>query len=129
MDENRGKRNDTFSSSRQSSSELSPEKIWAKFELTRKYKFLAKGWKRSIAFFELGQDSSSLVIMGFVSVNKSDENLNGDYHVSESSGVATGSPTAKDEIKELSRIFNIFAQITERQDVEISVNVTIRKDK
>ncbi|KAL2486568.1 Zinc finger protein [Abeliophyllum distichum] len=59
----------------------------------------------------------------------SDEKLNGAYHVGESSGVGTGSPTAKAEIEELSRIFNIFAQITERQDVEISVNVTIRKGK
>ncbi|KAL2461805.1 Zinc finger protein [Abeliophyllum distichum] len=59
----------------------------------------------------------------------SDENLNGAYDVGESSGVDSGSPTAKDEIEELSRIFKIFAQITERQYVEISINVTIRKGK
>ncbi|KAL2483032.1 uncharacterized protein Fot_44476 [Forsythia ovata] len=59
----------------------------------------------------------------------SDDNLNGAYDVGESSGVASGSPTAKDKIKELSRIFKIFAHISERQDVEISINVIIRKGK
>ncbi|KAL2519061.1 Zinc finger protein [Abeliophyllum distichum] len=59
----------------------------------------------------------------------SDDNFNGAYDVGESSGVVSGSPTVKDEIKELSRIFKIFAQITERQDVELSVNVTIHKGK
>ncbi|KAL2459103.1 DNA-directed RNA polymerase 1B [Forsythia ovata] len=59
----------------------------------------------------------------------SDDNLNSDYDVGESSSVASGSSTAKDEIEELSRIFKIFAQITERQDVEISVNVIIHKGK
>ncbi|KAL2533972.1 Zinc finger protein [Abeliophyllum distichum] len=59
----------------------------------------------------------------------SDDNLNSAYDVGESSGVASGSSTTKDEIEELSNIFKVFAQITERQDVEISVNVTIRKGK
>ncbi|KAL2461138.1 Zinc finger protein [Abeliophyllum distichum] len=59
----------------------------------------------------------------------SDENLNGAYDVGESSGVGVGRPTAKAEIEDLSRIFKLFAQITERQDVEISVNLTIRKGK
>ncbi|KAL2521963.1 uncharacterized protein Fot_25886 [Forsythia ovata] len=59
----------------------------------------------------------------------SDDNLNSAYDVGESSCVTSGSSTSKDEIEELSRIFKIFAQITERQDVEISVNVTFRKSK
>ncbi|KAL2494622.1 Uncharacterized protein Fot_38379 [Forsythia ovata] len=49
-----------------------------------------------------------------VEKKSSDDNLNGAYDVGESSGVASGSPTAKDKIKELSRIFKIFAQISER---------------
>ncbi|KAL2517222.1 Zinc finger protein [Abeliophyllum distichum] len=59
----------------------------------------------------------------------SDDNLNGANDVGESSGIASGSPTAKNEIEELSRIFKIFAQIIEQQDVEISINVTIHKGK
>ncbi|KAL2464904.1 Zinc finger protein [Abeliophyllum distichum] len=59
----------------------------------------------------------------------SDDNLNSAYDVGQPSGIASGSSMEKDEIEELSSIFKIFAQITERQDVEISVNVTIHKCK
>ncbi|KAL2527713.1 Zinc finger protein [Abeliophyllum distichum] len=59
----------------------------------------------------------------------SDDNLSGAYDVGESSGVASGRSRAKDEMEKLSRIFKIFARIFEQQDVDISVNVTIHKDK
>ncbi|KAL2532294.1 Zinc finger protein [Abeliophyllum distichum] len=53
----------------------------------------------------------------------------GDYDVGESSDVSSSRNTAKDEIVNLSRIFKIFSQIFEQEDVEISVSVTISKGK
>ncbi|KAL2524179.1 Zinc finger protein [Abeliophyllum distichum] len=53
----------------------------------------------------------------------------GDYDVSESSGILSDRNTVKDEIEDLSLIFKILAPISEQEDVEISVNVTICKDK
>ncbi|KAL2519241.1 Zinc finger protein [Abeliophyllum distichum] len=53
----------------------------------------------------------------------------GDYDVGESSAISSGRNAAKDEIEDLSRIFKTLARISEEKDVEISVNVTIRKGK
>ncbi|KAL2517282.1 Zinc finger protein [Abeliophyllum distichum] len=49
------------------------------------------------------------------------------YVVGESSGVSSGTSAVKHEVEDLSRILKIFARISEEEDVEISVNVAIRK--
>ncbi|KAL2528890.1 Alpha-dioxygenase 2 [Forsythia ovata] len=50
------------------------------------------------------------------------------YDEGKSSGVSLDKSAAKYEIEDLSRIFKVFARISEEEDVEISLNITIRKD-
>ncbi|KAL2543985.1 uncharacterized protein Fot_13218 [Forsythia ovata] len=58
-----------------------------------------------------------------------DKQVNCAYDVGEASGVSSGTNAAKNEVEDLSRILKLFARISEEEDVEISVNVTIRKGK
>ncbi|KAL2543099.1 Uncharacterized protein Adt_04077 [Abeliophyllum distichum] len=50
----------------------------------------------------------------------------GMYDEGESSGVSLDKSVAKDKIEDLSRIIKVFARISEEEDVEISLNITIR---